>query len=210
MKKRSFLMTVLAMVLVAVISVGATFAYLTAQDKEVVNTFKFANDMTVTLTEPVPTPTKDEKITEKTGDEKGMTYENVVPGQTLGKAPTISTNTSVDAYVFVKISGASEKVWPTAINSDWTKLEADTHNNGVWYRTVEGKVGADGKAELQDLGAIFETVTVGAADLTNKSTDINLGDIKIQVYEIQQVGFNTAADAFAETNLVPALPVAGA
>lgn len=184
MKKRSFLMTVLAMVLVAVISVGGTFAYLTATDGKVENTFKFADNMEVTIQEDKPDQVVEEKI-EPNG--KGWSYDNVVPGQLLNKAPKISTTTEVKAYVFVKVSGASANVQPTGITAGWTAIEKGTaadNWNGVYYKAVNGAAGS------QDLDTIFTQVKVGNPDLTGETT-VDLGAIKVEVYEIQQAGFET-------------------
>ena len=106
MKKRNILTIALALVLVAAIAVGGTLAYLTAQDDQVTNTFTFADGMEVKLWEPQPTVVADETITGN--QETGWNYANVVVGQSLNKAPTLATTTSVDAYVFVKVSGFKE------------------------------------------------------------------------------------------------------
>lgn len=201
MKKRSFLMTVLAMVLVAVISVGGTFAYLTATDAKVENTFSFADNMKVTITEEEPDQVLEEKITP---NGKGWSYDNVVPDQALNKAPQISTTTEVAAYVFVKVSGASANVQPTGITEGWNPVGTpDSFKNGVYYKAVNGAAGS------QDLGTIFTQVKVGNPDLTGETT-VDLGAITVEVYEIQQGTFADVDAAFAKTPFAPATPAAGA
>lgn len=199
MKKRSILVTLLAVVLACVISVGGTLAYLAATDIKVVNTFEFAKNMKVTLTEDVPDSTKlgEAKVT---GDEKGYTYTNVVPGQTLPKAPHIKTTTDVKAYVFVKISGATAQVHPKEIDSNWTAVEygnATTNFNGIYVREVSGS------ETEQDLGNIFKEVVVDNVDLLGKDAQTHaaytLKNIQIDVYEIQQEGFANATAAYEKT-----------
>lgn len=202
MKKRNILTIALALVLTAVLSVGATLAYLTATDDQVVNTFTFANNMTVTLTEPQPTAVKNETIAGN--GQNGYSYTNVVPGQLLNKAPTVSTITSVPAYVFVKISGATENVYPAAIKNGWEVVPGttpDNNKNGVYYKAVNS-----GSADEQNLQAIFEQVQVGNVELENDQsgetpdvTTVDLDPITIEVYEIQQAGFADAAAALQET-----------
>lgn len=215
MKKRNILTAVLALALVAVVAVGATMAYLTDTDDQVVNTFTFANGMEVTITEPTPSPVHDEKITEKdpTHPGKGFNYENVVPGQDLNKAPEISTTTDVDAYVFVKISGANPLVSISKTDgmgvdlSKWTAIDADTpdqYGNGIYYTTVT--VTEDTKGQAKDLGSIFKQVTVGEKDLLNTTAGeaLDLGDIMIDVYEIQMNGITLdQAKAEAQTHFNP-------
>lgn len=189
MKKRSILTTALAIALVAVIAAGGTLAYLTAEDTEVTNTFTFADGMEVSLWEPEPDAIADEVIT---GDEEsGWNYDNVVVGQTLNKAPTLATTTSVDAYVFVKVSGFSANM-TTTITSGWTAVTGTTDNygNGVFYKAV------DGDEDEQELGTIFTEVVIASGATT-------LDDITIEVYEIQQVGFTSADSAYAETPFAP-------
>ena len=185
MKKRNILTIALALVLVAAIAVGGTLAYLTAQDDQVTNTFTFADGMEVKLWEPQPTVVADETITGN--QETGWNYANVVVGQSLNKAPTLATTTSVDAYVFVKVSGFSANM-TTTITTDWTAVAGttDAYGNGVYYKAVEGA------ATEQQLGTIFTQVQIA-------STATTLADITIDVYEIQQTGFANAAAAYAQT-----------
>ena len=188
MKKRNILTIALALVLVAAIAVGGTLAYLTAQDAPVTNTFTFAQGMTVTLSEPQPEVVADESITGNAT--KGYDYTNVVPGQELNKAPEVSTTTSVDAYVFVKVDGANAKLKVKAITDGWTAVGTpDNYGNGVYYQTVTGA------SDSQDLGTIFERVVVGS----NLEATDTLPNITIKVFEIQQNGI-TLAQATAEAN----------
>ena len=192
--KKNILTTLVACVLVAALAVGGTLAYMTASDSKVTNTFQFANNMTVSLTEKQPTATGDETITAGT---KGYNYTNVTPGQTLNKAPEVSVTTSVDAYVFVRISGFDGTLIKGGdITNGWTKLNfegvTDTDKNGVYYKTVNGADGA------QNLGTIFTQVTIGTNQIGTDGTTLKIPDVVIEVAAIQQLGFNDAAAAFAQ------------
>ena len=188
MKKKNVLLMALSMVLVAVISIGSTLAYLTANDDKVVNSFEFANGITVTLDEDQPAATGDETISANA--DGGYSYTNVVPGQTLNKAPKLTVTTSVDAYVFARVT-PGENMTIGTITDGWTKLEGVETDSGklVYYKAVEGQ------AALRDLGTLFNQVTVGNVELSGSET---LGSITIEVAAIQQSGFDTPAAAYAQ------------
>lgn len=183
MKKKNLLMMALSLCLVAVVAVGGTLAYLSDSVDPIKNTFKFG-DITVAVSEDVPTAVKDEVIT--SDNKGGLQYTNVVPGQTLNKEPEVSVTSTVDAYVFVKVEVSNETIsLPENAMAGWTLLDDD---GDVYYKEVEGQ------AEPRDLGALFNTVTV-ADDLNG---DEPLAEITISVAAIQQAGFTDAADAFDE------------
>lgn len=231
MKKRSILTIVLAIALTAIVSVGATMAYLTATDKEVVNTFKFADKMEVKVSETTPETEEDEKIS---SDPTGLKYENIVPGQKLNKSPKITTTTDVPAYVFVKVSSASAEVHPTLINGGWTAVAdgtKDTNWNGVYWKYIDpaaqkGDLGyaarVSGQDGWYDLGSIFDQVEVSATPevkktveyekdgdgnvigvKTSEGAEVKLQPIKIGVYEIQATTFiEKPADGSALTEAI--------
>lgn len=197
MKKKNIFAIVLAMALVAVVSVGATIAYLTATTKEVKNTFKFADGMEVKLTE--PTPSVPPQVTTSPNPDGGHDYTNILPGQELGKNPIVHTTTPVDAYLFVKVSGANALLKPKEINKIWTPVDAsaiDSYGNGVYYMAVTGEAGEQGPF------SVFEKVVVDNVKIENglgaNGKEVTLDDIIIQVYEVQQQGFKTVADAAKE------------
>ena len=188
MKKKNVLLMALSMVLVAVISIGSTLAYLTASDDKVVNSFEFANGITVDLSEDQPTATGDETISANSNG--GYSYTNVVPGQTLNKAPKFAVTTSVNAYVFARVT-PGENMTIGTITNGWTKLDGVETSSGklVYYKEVKGQ------AAQQDLGTLFNEVTVGNVNLSGSET---LGSITIEVAAIQKSGLNTPAAAYAQ------------
>lgn len=177
MKKRNVMTMALSLAMVGVIAVGGTLAYLTATDDAVVNTFTFAQNIVVTLDEDQPATTGNETIT--SNSKGGFDYTNVVPGQTLNKAPEITVTTSVNAYVFARIT-ESANVEIDAITEGWTKVPT---SENTWYKAVNGQ------ASVQNLGTLFTKVTVRNESLTASST-VELEPIKIQVAAIQQEGFD--------------------
>ena len=183
MKKKNVLVMGLSMALVAVISIGGTLAYMTASDDKVTNTFKFANNIAVTLDEDEPDPTGNETITPNA--DGGFDYKNVTPGQELNKAPEFTVTTEVDAYVFARVT-PGENMTIGAITAGWTALEGV---DNVWYKEVAGQAG------VQDLGTLFTKVTVGNVELSGTE---ELGDITIEVAAIQKSGFATPAAAYGE------------
>lgn len=190
MKKKNVLMMALSLCLVAVIAVGGTLAYLTGTDTKLTNTFKFANNLSVTLDEEwemadqianeVATPNSD-------SDDDGYDYTNVVAGQQIHKEPTLTVTTDVDAYVFVRVTESSNVTVEDykVADGEWTVLTtSDAYK--VLYKEV------DGGSEDLDLGAIFTTVKV--AD----DAEDTLNPIVIEVGAIQMAGFDTVDDAYAE------------
>lgn len=184
MKKKNVLMMALSLCLVAVIAVGGTLAYLSDTDGAVTNTFQFAAGIDVTLSEDEPEPVKNETITPNS--DKGYDYTNVVPGQELNKAPKLTVTTSVDAYVFARVTVGANMTLGT-ITTGWTQVPGETN---VWYKAVDGAEG------VQDLGTLFTKVTVADMDLS-EVTGEELGDIKIEVAAVQQSGFADAKAAYA-------------
>lgn len=192
--KKNILTTLVACILVAALAVGGTLAYMTATDGRVTNTFQFASGMTVTLSEAAPEQVADETIT---ASGKGYAYTNVTPGQELNKAPEVSVTTSVDAYVFVRISGFDGNLIScNGITAGWTKLNGvvadETNANGVYYKTVNGA------ASAQPLGTVFEKVTIGTNQLAENGNTLTIPNVVIEVAAIQQVGFDDAAAAYAQ------------
>lgn len=188
MKKKNLLMMALSVCMVGVVAVGGTLAYMTASAKALTNTFTFAEGMTVTLAE---SWNKDDnqqadEMAVENGTKSGYDYTNVVPGQKLYKAPTITLDTDVDAYVFVRVTvGTNLSV--DSYTSGWTKLEniqGLSANQVVYYKAVAGDDTADG---ADNLGTIFTTLNVDS----NPEGD-TLGNVEIEVAAIQQTGFTGA------------------
>lgn len=184
MKKRNVMTMALSLAMVGVIGVGSTLAYLTASDSKVTNTFQFANDLEVSLTEAVPTEGLGDASAVAQSNGKGVAYTNVVNGQTLPKEPKIElTEYTVDTYVFAKIdNNTNGAVTVGTINTAaWTSCGNDAEGNAIYGRLVDVSETPDDPAT-----PLFSDVTITSADVE----DTDLGDIVIYVSAIQASGFN--------------------
>ena len=119
------LIIALALCLALALGIGGTMAYLTATTSSVVNTFTIGN---VGL-----------ELTETTGTEgnNGQRQFKMVPGNTIGKDPTVTvTADSEDCWLFVKlVKSANFDTYLTyAVEDAWAAL--DDHP-GVYYREVK-------------------------------------------------------------------------
>ena len=191
MKKKNVLLMAASAMLVAVLSIGGTLAYLTASDDAVVNSFQFANNMQVELTEPKPDPIGAEAIAPNS--KGGYDYTNLVPGQWVNKAPAVQATTTVPAYVFVRVTTEGTLIpadglpegekypWP------WQDIKTPEGNQTVYIsgRYVEASDPAPVDVFRQVL--IPETVLEG-------TTTVDLPDIKIEVSMIQAAGFEGSTD----------------
>ena len=163
MKKRSILTMVVSLVLVGVISVGATMAYLTSKDSHV-NTFTVGN-VTVAQTEP-------------NWHETGA-LNNLVPGVQLTKDPTFTVgSTSEDCYVYMKIDipDATLKSVVT-FNIDPAKWTEVTAGSGI-YKYYQ-KVAANATDKL------FTTVTVSSDASSTTMAAISDKTIKVSTCAVQ-------------------------
>jgi predicted ribosomally synthesized peptide with SipW-like signal peptide len=148
-KKLAKGITVIA--LIAIIAVGATFAYLTNVTETKTNTFSSSKNITTTLTE----------------DFKPEDGQNYIPGKEIHKAP-VMTNTSTDEDVWIAVSvdyqnGAGTSMsqadfekyctingWDT---TDWTQIASGPNGQELYIYNSKVTPGAA-------TNAIFTSVTV--------------------------------------------------
>lgn len=129
--------TLLAIVLLIGVGIGGTIAWLMDTTDPVTNTFT-VGAVEITLEETLNTDTNDD-------DEADAWQAQLIPGKEYTKDPvvTVTDNTNVDCYLFVKFE---EKNAPanyltytstlTEANS-WTKGDGTKIPSNVWYRVVE-------------------------------------------------------------------------
>lgn len=193
MKKKNVLTMAMSLALVGVIAVGGTMAYLTASDGAVVNTFEFVqgdedgNAITVTLSEAQPTATGSESIT--SNGKNGYLYENIVPGQSLNKAPEVTVTAYTPSYVFVKITdGEYVSYDPTTVVTTgadaWKTVDG---YSDVYYKEVGVTSGE------KDLGAIFTKVKV--KDMNQLPTEEVTDEVQIQVAAVAKGDLTAKAAA---------------
>ena len=174
------LLVVLALVLVAALSVGLTMAYLTSQDT-VTNTFTVGK-VEITLDEA--------KVTEYGVKVDGAsrvdknTYK-LIPGHTYVKDPTVHvTEGSEPCYVFVKVENSISAVTENIVMAaGWTGLSGET---GVYYKTWA-------PGDDTDLVVFSEFKVKNDAILTGVT---NADAITVTAYAVQADTFTDAADAW--------------
>lgn len=119
MTKKKLMMAGLSAGLVAVVGVGGTLAYLSAQSNTVDNSFTvgsgfIADDdghIGLFVDELGYKYNENTKKNEETGErtEDGNKYQNLYPGNSLIKDPKVTMiGGSVESYVFVKVTGVDE------------------------------------------------------------------------------------------------------
>lgn len=190
MKKRNVMTMALSLAMVGVIAVGGTLAYLTAQDGAVTNTFTFVTGdsgkdvINVDLTEEKPEPVANEKIL--TGHrESGWNYTDVTPGQDLNKAPVVTVDTKVDAYVFIRLTQGNVTI-KNLDTTNWIKLEGVEGVSNVYYQEVAANGNVKGTS-------LFTKVTApNVAD----TEGVRLDNVVIEVAAIQAASFADAKAAY--------------
>lgn len=201
--RRALLLACCAVLLVAM-SVGATLAYLTSQDK-VVNTFTVGK-VAITLDE---APVGDDGK-EIAGDRVKKNTYHLLPSKTYDKDPTIHIDdASEEAYLRIEVSftkaSASDKILPMADlaaaakvfqgldASKWTIVDNTVAND---VRTYVLQYNEKISGETADI-VIFTNVVV-PSDLTNEQIAELAGvEMTIVAKAIQSEGFKSAAEAFA-------------
>ena len=188
LRMKRVLLTASLMVLVAVVSIGGTIAWLQDGTETITNTFA-PTGIGITLKE---------------------TVENefdLIPSKEYKKDPVVTvvgSDKNVDIYLFVKF----EEIAPTGktpkdylnYTSTLTTANAWTQGDGtniptdVWYRTVSASESATSWNLLVD-----DKVTVKDT-LTKTDMPVNADDVKLQytAYAIQTAGFDTPEEAWEE------------
>lgn len=210
--RNRILLTAVAALLLVVMSVAGTMAYLVANTPKVENTFT-TSDIGLILKEH-PLKITDGKTDGKTIDKNAtpvdaVTEYKMVPGDTLQKDPFVTVDAnSVDCWVFVEIletyntlPSNSEKKY---INYDvdttsWTKLdgvEPKTKGATVYYYSANDATVKAGETKyiLDDNQVIVDTAVL-EIDMTAANT--NKPQLTFYAYAIQKANVNDAATAWS-------------
>ena len=167
--KKKVVTTGLAVALAAAIALGGgTYAYLQGTTKDVVNNFN-TNKVLV-------------ELNETTGND----YE-IIPGTTQSKDPKVTVDNTVDSYVYVEITDATDGLVDYAIADGWTKL--DGYDN-IYYREVAAN------AETKTFSVLAgDSVTYDAA---LENSDMAKDDVALtfKAHAIQSKPFENAASAY--------------
>lgn len=126
MKKKNLLTAAASLALVAVIGVGATLAYFTDKTDVKTNVFTTGN-VNITLVDETEGPQVGDQWTVDTTRPDGITYNNIMPGDTLSKEVAVTIDEmSSDCYVAVQVTVLGDTDLSDIVNQIETKAE----NNG--------------------------------------------------------------------------------
>ncbi len=179
-KARRALLTLSLVLVMMVVAVGGTIAWLTDTTQTITNTF---TDSEVDI-----------KLAETTKDYK------MVPGNTISKDPTVTVEANSEAaWLFVKIEKVNnfDNYMTYNMQDGWTELTGVTlpENTKVYYRQVAASTADQPFTVIKD-----NTVTVNEG-VTNTMMDTAATakpQLVITAYAVQQANVATAADAWAK------------
>ena len=199
--KKIALIAVCAMLLVCV-TIGATVAYLTSNDK-VVNTFTVGK-VAITLDEAPVEPDG----TLKTGPRVDANAYHLLPGKSYQKDPIVHVDkNSEDCYVFVKVENgiaaleadsteARPNIAAQIESNGWTVLDGVTN---VYYQEYKKTDPAPTKDVDLPVFAMF-TISENA-DASDAWASVNANTkVTVTAYAIQKDGFANVAAAWAEVS----------
>lgn len=221
MTKKKIMMTAMSAGLVAVVGVGGTLAYLSAQSGVVNNTFTVGTGYVPDEDGNVGIVLDEAKVMEDgtvdasiryTGEQ---TYPKLMPGDTKLKDPTVRfVAGSVKSYVFAKVEGAdfadgnyltidgwNTNDWKKVVDSDGeTPLEWDTTGDGIYMYV--GAL-ADDNNVIDIIADDPDTVEVEGDGRYVKGQDIQLGYIfnSISFDNVQNDEFESVSPDFNKTSI---------
>ena len=204
------LTVILALVLVVVMSVAGTVAYLTSTDT-VTNTFSVGN-VQIKLDEAKANP--DGSLVANADRVKANSYK-LLPGHTYNKDPMVTVlKGSESSYIKMTVTftkAAELDAIFTPNGADMTSIfngydsanwiykgnTEDTENNTrtyeFWYKEAVAAPDAD-----VALDALFDSITVPGSIKNDQLKTIEGMTITVNAYAIQADGFNDAADAWSK------------
>lgn len=188
--RNRILLTALAALLLVVVAVGGTVAYLKASTNTITNTFTSA-EVKVELTETWNTDTNGDK-------ENDAWKAQLVPAAEYTKDPKVKITNDTEAYLFVKFEEKNNPstylTYTSTLNDDngWTKLE---EQNDVWYRTVKADDTTKEWTLLKD-----NKITVNNSVTNENMTDAAKAELVYTAYAIQTTGFTSVKDAWTEAS----------
>lgn len=166
MRKKSLMTMTAGLVLVGAAGLGATLAYLSDVTGPVTNTFTFSQTgITIKLDE----VEVDEysRIIMKDGEEKrtetGNNYQNIIPGLTVAKDPTVTVDkNSLNCNVFVSVTNANAEdvLVIDDLNADaWSEVDpADYNLTAADDTTYYVYMGNKATEEVKEAGDSFAVV----------------------------------------------------
>lgn len=200
--KKTMLM-VLVLVLVCLVSVGATLAYLTAHTGAVTNTFVVGqlfnppessddgdptNDIGLFLKEHKATHAGNGVYNLGTEEVDTNTYSDILPGVNVAKDPFVRVNgLKVDAYLFIEVAKNLQPELSYAVDdSKWEATTLAGKHGGTVYKYK----GVDGVAKAGNLGDINILKNQQIVVAPTYSADTADQTLTFYAYIIQSAGFN--------------------
>lgn len=212
MKMKKTLTAAVAMVLVAAVSVAGTLAYLSAKTEVITNTFTAGNlgeNAGIELWETKVEQQTDGHYAFKADGEKvmageGNAYNNLLPGSTNDKNPTVTVkNLSTDAYVFIEVvNDDADDILADVDTNNWTLMDvkptADNSDAKVYCVATN-----DGIVHASELQAGSKDITVlkenkFKVENYDNNHEASMKNITVKAYMCQATGFVSAADAWAK------------
>lgn len=173
MKKRTVAL-LMAVVMLFGVAVGGTIAWLTADSKEVNNTFT-VGDINITLDETNidnDTNTEDDVVIGGVERDRANEYK-MVPGKKYMKDPIVHVEAgSEPCYVFVRLTEKNnaydnDKVIQYTINSDWTLVTTEANGDKIY---VYGTLAAPTVVNALNLTAPATADTTSVFAIANGTT----------------------------------------
>ena len=221
MNKRKTLLLALAACMIAILAVGGTLAYFTAEET-VTNTFT-VGDVQITLTESKVTADRSKANPAVTNslahgyfdadgaDERTITdgseqaYETLQPGAFVHKDPMVTNTGTNDAYIRVKVTHNNVANMKKAANDYYDQLVEEINGCAIDH-TYSATESGDSVTHVllfteplaaDDTIEIFDRIPV-PSEYDNVHMDEVFGDLEIVITAeaIQSTGFADAASAF--------------
>ncbi|MBQ7860408.1 MAG: hypothetical protein IJ347_09800 [Faecalibacterium sp.] len=202
---RKVLLTLTLVMVVAMVTVGGTIAWITDKSGAVTNTFT-VGDINIDLKEQ-PYKANDNKLDESITKEAhwqqwvtSISDYKMIPGRVLPKNPTVKVDGGSEAcWLFVKVQETNNPAAYMTYSVDtsaneWTALEGEA---GVYYREVEASTANQFFTILTD-----NQVTV-KYDVTKEQLNAignNKPVLTFTAYAVQKENVTSAADAWAKAN----------
>jgi len=197
MNKRKLGALIATIALIAAIAIGGTLAYFTDNDANT-NVVKMGHvDITLTETSdggkgtPITTP-------------NGLSFTNVLPGDTLSKVPTITVaNDSAACYVRVKLACTAEgsKITSDDLAKLNTSLISNITADGAWdYNANDGYFYCTTSKVAGDEVNLFKTVTIPVEWANNVADQTFNIAIKAEAIQASYVTYNATNVYWADAN----------
>lgn len=194
MKRKSFLLAALAVVLVAALAAGGTYAWLTSRTDPVVNTFTVGS-VSITLDEArVQKDAATSTWSATAARVRQNDYEGVYPGAVLPKDPTVHVAAgSEDALVYVLIQDALNAAVPGSadytVGSAWTAVSTAGYAAPAGAPAQVYRLGT--AAHAGDDFVVFDGVTISGAVTAEQMIRLD-GTITVTAFAVQANGLDAA------------------